>query len=80
MVATVAWFLMGNPFGIDDAYVALMLPLVVMGCAAGVEAVSSGRTGVGGKARSTGNEPPSPDFVRSSPVENKSSTRKRERS
>ena len=30
MVATIAWFLMGNPFGIDNAYVALLLPLVVM--------------------------------------------------
>jgi solute:Na+ symporter, SSS family len=31
MVATIAWFLMGNPFGIDNAYVALVLPLIVMG-------------------------------------------------
>jgi solute:Na+ symporter, SSS family len=31
MVATIAWFLLGNPFGIDNAYVALVLPLVVMG-------------------------------------------------
>jgi solute:Na+ symporter, SSS family len=31
MVATIAWFLMGNPFGIDNAYVALGLPLIVMG-------------------------------------------------
>ena len=31
MVATIAWFLMGNPFGIDNAYVALALPLIVMG-------------------------------------------------
>ena len=30
MLATIAWFLMGNPFGIDNAYVALALPLVVM--------------------------------------------------
>jgi solute:Na+ symporter, SSS family len=30
MVATIAWFLMGNPFGIDNAYVALLIPLVVM--------------------------------------------------
>jgi solute:Na+ symporter, SSS family len=30
MVATIAWFLMGNPFGIDNAYVALVVPLVVM--------------------------------------------------
>ena len=31
MVATIAWFLMGNPFGVDNAYVALVLPLIVMG-------------------------------------------------
>jgi SSS family solute:Na+ symporter len=31
MVATIAWFVLGNPFGIDDAYVALVLPLIVMG-------------------------------------------------
>jgi SSS family solute:Na+ symporter len=30
MVATIAWFIMGNPFGIDNAYVALVFPLVVM--------------------------------------------------
>ena len=31
MVATIGWFLLGNPFGIDNAYVALVFPLVVMG-------------------------------------------------
>ena len=31
MVGTIAWFVMGNPFGIDDAYVALVLPLIAMG-------------------------------------------------
>jgi SSS family solute:Na+ symporter len=31
MVATIGWFLMGNPFGIDNAYIALAVPLVVMG-------------------------------------------------
>ena len=30
MVATIAWFLMGNPYGIDNAYVALVFPLAVM--------------------------------------------------
>jgi len=30
LVATIAWFLMGNPFGIDNAYIALGVPLVVM--------------------------------------------------
>jgi SSS family solute:Na+ symporter len=59
MVATVAWFLMGNPFGIDDAYVALMLPLVVMGCAAGVERFRRG-TPVLAARRGQLNEPPSP--------------------
>ena len=31
MVATIAWFLTGNPSGIDNAYVALALPLIIMG-------------------------------------------------
>ena len=31
LVATIAWFMMGNPFGIDNAYVALLVPLIVMG-------------------------------------------------
>jgi SSS family solute:Na+ symporter len=31
LVATIGWFMMGNPFGIDNAYVALAVPLVVMG-------------------------------------------------
>ncbi|MBN8972087.1 MAG: sodium:solute symporter family protein [Rhizobiales bacterium] len=31
LVATIAWFMMGNPFGIDNAYIALAVPLVVMG-------------------------------------------------
>jgi solute:Na+ symporter, SSS family len=30
LVATIAWFVMRNPFGVDNAYVALVLPLVVM--------------------------------------------------
>ena len=30
MVATIAWFLMGNPFGIDNAFVALVIPLILM--------------------------------------------------
>ena len=30
LIATIAWFMMGNPFGIDNAYVALAVPLVVM--------------------------------------------------
>jgi SSS family solute:Na+ symporter len=31
LVATIAWFMMGYPFGIDNAYVALVVPLVIMG-------------------------------------------------
>lgn len=31
MIVTIAWFLLGNPFGIDNAYVALVFPLVIMG-------------------------------------------------
>ena len=31
LAATIAWFMMGNPFGIDNAYVALLVPLIVMG-------------------------------------------------
>jgi SSS family solute:Na+ symporter len=42
MAATVAWFLMGNPYGIDNAYVALVLPLVVMAVSALVARVWTG--------------------------------------
>jgi solute:Na+ symporter, SSS family len=37
MIVTIGWFLLGNPFGIDNAYVALVLPLVVMGASSVVE-------------------------------------------
>jgi len=30
LVITIGWFLAGNPFGIDNAYVALFIPIVVM--------------------------------------------------
>ena len=30
LVATVGWFLAGNPWGIDNAYIALFTPLVIM--------------------------------------------------
>jgi SSS family solute:Na+ symporter len=43
MVATIAWFLMGNPFGIDNAYVALVLPLIVMGASSMVARRPSNR-------------------------------------
>lgn len=31
LVAVIGWFMMGNPFGIDNAYIALIVPLLVMG-------------------------------------------------
>jgi solute:Na+ symporter, SSS family len=37
LIATIAWFLMGNPFGIDNAYIALVVPLIVMGLSSLVE-------------------------------------------
>lgn len=30
LIVTVAWFLMGNPYGIDNAYIALATPLIIM--------------------------------------------------
>jgi solute:Na+ symporter, SSS family len=44
MVATIAWFLMGNPFGIDNAYVALVVPLVVMGTSSLLTWIRTGPT------------------------------------
>lgn len=31
LIATIGWFMMGNPYGIDNAYVALVVPLIIMG-------------------------------------------------
>lgn len=31
LVATILWFMAGNPFGIDNAYVAVAIPIMVMG-------------------------------------------------
>jgi len=31
LVATIVWFMLGNPLGIDNAYLALVVPLVIMG-------------------------------------------------
>ncbi|MCS3419754.1 sodium:solute symporter family protein [Pseudomonas yamanorum] len=31
LLATVGWFLAGNPWGIDNAYIALFTPLIIMG-------------------------------------------------
>jgi len=43
LVATIAWFMMGNPFGIDDAYVALVVPLIIMGLSSTAERLRTGR-------------------------------------
>ena len=42
MIVTIAWFLLGNPFGIDNAYVALVLQLVVMGASSLVSRIRTG--------------------------------------
>jgi solute:Na+ symporter, SSS family len=44
LVATIAWFVMGNPFGIDPAYVALVVPLIIMGLSAAVDRIRGGKT------------------------------------
>jgi SSS family solute:Na+ symporter len=44
LVATIAWFMMGNPFGIDNAYVALVIPLIIMGLSSIVERIRTGKT------------------------------------
>ena len=44
MVATIGWFLLGNPFGIDNAYVALLVPLVVMGTSSMLAWIRTGPT------------------------------------
>jgi len=38
LVLTIGWFLAGDPFGIDNAYVALVIPLVVMAAAEAMKA------------------------------------------
>jgi SSS family solute:Na+ symporter len=43
LVATIAWFTMGNPFGIDNAYVALVLPLIIMGLSSMAERIRTGK-------------------------------------
>jgi solute:Na+ symporter, SSS family len=43
LVATIAWFLMGNPFGIDNAYVALVVPLIIMGLSSMIERIRTGK-------------------------------------
>ena len=43
LVATIAWFMMGNPFGIDNAYVALVVPLIIMGISSIAERVRTGK-------------------------------------
>ncbi len=44
LVATIAWFLMGNPYDIDPAYVALVIPLIIMGLSSLMMRIRSGRT------------------------------------
>jgi SSS family solute:Na+ symporter len=39
LIATIAWFMMGNPFGIDNAYVALVVPLIIMGLSSMIERI-----------------------------------------
>jgi solute:Na+ symporter, SSS family len=43
LVSTIAWFMMGNPFGIDNAYVALVVPLIIMGVSSMVERIRTGK-------------------------------------
>jgi solute:Na+ symporter, SSS family len=43
LVATIAWFVMGNPFGIDNAYVALVVPLIIMAVSSMTERIRTGR-------------------------------------
>lgn len=40
LAATMAWYLLGNPFGIDNAYVAAATPLAVMGMASAVRSLA----------------------------------------
>jgi SSS family solute:Na+ symporter len=43
LVATIAWFLMGNPYDIDPAYVALVIPLIIMGLSSLIERIRNGK-------------------------------------
>jgi solute:Na+ symporter, SSS family len=43
LVATIAWFLMGNPYDIDPAYVALVIPLIIMGLSSLMMRIRSGK-------------------------------------
>ena len=43
LFATIAWFVMGNPFGIDNAYVALVVPLIIMGLSSMTERIRTGK-------------------------------------
>jgi SSS family solute:Na+ symporter len=43
LVSTIAWFMMGNPFGIDNAYVALVVPLIIMGVSSMAERIRTGK-------------------------------------
>jgi len=43
LVATIAWFVMGNPFGIDNAYIALVIPLIIMCLSSMMERAGKGK-------------------------------------
>jgi solute:Na+ symporter, SSS family len=43
LVVTIAWFMMGNPFGIDNAYVALVVPLLIMSLSSMLERIRTGK-------------------------------------
>jgi len=45
LVATIAWFLMGNPYDIDPAYVALVIPLIIMGLSSLMMRIRTSKTG-----------------------------------
>jgi SSS family solute:Na+ symporter len=34
---------MGNPFGVDNAYVALVVPLIIMGLSSTIERIRTGK-------------------------------------
>ena len=47
LVATIAWFLMGNPYDIDPAYVALVIPLIIMGLSSLMMRIRGGKATFG---------------------------------
>jgi SSS family solute:Na+ symporter len=55
LVGTIAWFLLGNPFGINNAYVALVVPVVVMTLSNLFKGASKSGPAVASAGGSTGN-------------------------